>query len=340
MQKFPVAINATAFILEVVFCMVRVSAQEPPARTTLSRKDVAYTIAEQQYVVLTRGDIEAVVVDNNGIDDSVLPGHRAGYHGLGSLKHRLRPENCFVPAYAGLNFEHIHDGTTQERKILFEPRMAPMELRVIDRYTVELYQPPTPTWKLESALRYEVLEDGALQMTVECIPWGRSFRRGYIGLFWASYIDRPESTIIHFWGIEESRPGELRWIKAFSPRHGVASTHPGVHDLRVFTFDETFPLTLVFNRSSYRYAEPWYFGITKGMALLFVFRPKDHVWFAQSPSGGGQGNPAWDFQYFIEPYQVGQRYQMVMRLVYVPYQSHEQVRGLAHSHLSALAALE
>ena len=54
------------------------------------------------------------------------------------------------------------------------------------------------------------------------------------------------------------------------------------------------------------------------MALAQIFRRADRVRFAQSPSGGGDGCPAWDFQWFIERPQVGQRYQLVMRAVYSP----------------------
>jgi hypothetical protein len=70
-----------------------------------------------------------VVVDNRAADDDVLPGHRAGYHGLASLKHAHQPRNLFVPSYAGLNFEHIHDGTLQDNRVVFEPRNAPIQLR-------------------------------------------------------------------------------------------------------------------------------------------------------------------------------------------------------------------
>jgi hypothetical protein len=307
-----------------------------PNRTTLSDASIQFRVPEKPYVVLSRADVEVVVVDNRAVDDDVLPGHRAGYSGLASLKHARRRENLFVPSYAGLNFEHIHDGTVQDRRVLFEPRSAPMELRVIDDWTAELYQAPTPHYGLESCLRYQLLEDGAIEMTFECIARRRSFHYGYVGLFWASYIHQPESLDIHFRGHGADEPPRARWIRGLTPAHGVLSTHLATEDDRVFSHDAEFPLTLVFNRSKYRYSEPWYYGVSHGMALVFIFRPKDRIRMSQSPSGGGQGNPAWDFQFLIPEYQVGDRHQMVMRAIYLPYESPGQIERATEPHRAAL----
>ena len=309
---------------------------EPPGITSLTNPSVVYLVPEKPYVVLQRAGIEAVVVDNRAVDDEVLPGHRAGYNGIASLKHVRRRENLFVPAYAGLNFEHIHDGTVQERTILYEPRNWPMELRVIDPFTAELYQKPTPHYGLESCTRYQLLDDGTIEMTFECIPRRATYKNGYIGLFWASYIHKPESLDIHFRGHTAGGPPTAEWIRGVTPAHGVLATHLATGDRRVFPHDPTFPLTLVFNLSKHRYAQPWYYGVSHGMALGFAFRPRDQVRFSQSPSGGGAGNPAWDFQHFIPDYQIGKRCQMVMRAVYLPYESPEQVEKTIQPHVKAL----
>jgi hypothetical protein len=314
-------------------------ADEPPKLTTLSDPSIEYRVPEKPYVILRRGSVEAVVVDNRAVDDDVLPGHRAGYSGVASLKHTKRQENLFVPLYAGLNFEHIHDGTVRERNVLFEPRNWPMELRAIDEHTAELYQGPTPNYRLESCLRYRMLEDGTIEMTLECIPRARLFTHGYVGLFWASYIHQPESLDVHFKGHGVDEPPAARWIRGVTPAHGRLSTHVASNDDRSFGRDPNFPLTLVFNRSQYRYAEAWYYGVSHGMALVHVFRPKDRIRVSQSPSGGGNGNPAWDFQYLIPDYEVGRRYQMVVRAMYLPYESREQIERASEPHRTALGSL-
>lgn len=311
------------------------AAETRPALTTLTNPDIRYSVPDKAYAVLRAGDIEAVIVNNEAVDDEVLPGHRAGYSGVARLSHRKRPENLFVPSYAGLNYEHIHDGKTRDRKILFEPRNAPMELRKINDRTVELYQAPSPHYGLESCLRYAILDDGTLEMTLECIPTRDSFENGYVGLFWASYIHQPESLDIHFQGFTPPHKS-VGWIRGVTPAHGKLSTHLGRGDNQSFDHDDDFPLTLVFHRSRHRYQQPWYFGVSHKMAFVQIFRPVDKVRLSQSPSGGGTGNPAWDFQYFVPRYKVGRCSQMVMRAMYIPYESPQQVLEASAVHRRAL----
>jgi len=320
--SFALAVSETTF------------AAEPPPRTSLSNRSVPFSVPEKPYIILRRGPLEAVIVDNRAVNE-VLPNHRAGYHGVGSLKHEKQRRNLFVPNWSGLNFEHIHDGTVQDRKVLFEPREAPMQLRVIDPHTAELYQAPTPHWGLESCMRYRLVGDEMIELVFECIPRRDTYKNGYIGLFWASYIDQPESKDVHFLVPDgASASTKRKWVRASSAQHGVAATHRALSDDRVFAHDDTFPLSLVFNYSPHRYAEPWYLGVCRKMAFIQVFRPEDNVRFSQSPSGGGEGNPAWDFQWFIPNYKVGQRYQLVMRALYTvhdanflhPFESEDRLR--------------
>lgn len=286
--------------------------------TTLTRPHLRYTVPEKGYVVMHRGPVESVIVDNRAVRDQVLTNHGAGYHGVALLRHEKQQRNLFVPTYAGLNFEHIHDGTVKPGDVLFEPRRAPMELRALDPFTVELYQPPTPFWGLESCSRYALREDGSIDVTFECIPRRATFTNGYCGLFWASYIDHPESLDVHFRGVRDGEEGSVDWVRGITPAHGTLATHRPWRDSREFVHDARFPLELPFGFSQYRYREPWFFGICRSMAFVQSFRPADQVWLSQSPSGGGRGCPAWDFQWYLPSPQVGQLYQLKMRALYVP----------------------
>ncbi len=293
--------------------------------------------ADKSFVVLERGGVRAVIVNNQAVKDSVLPDHREGYSGVASLTYRGQDRNLFVPLYAGLNYEHIHDGTVQERDVLYEPRRAPMEIRQADEHTAELHQPPTPHWQLESWLRYTLLEDGTIEMSLDCVPRAKTFKNGYIGLFFASYIDQPESLDIHFLGHRANQlNSETQWIRGVTPEHGVRPTHLAFNDQREFPHDPQFPMTLVFNLSDWRYREPWYYGVSHGMAFVQMFRPQDQVRLSQSPSGGGDRNPAWDFQWFIPQYEVDKRYHFAMRAMYLPFESTDQVTKATAAHRAAL----
>ena len=242
---------------------------------------------EKPYIIVKRDDITAVIVNNEAVDDSVLPGHTRssgrfnfdrGLSGVGSLKHSEHRENVFLDRSAGLNFEHIHDGTNGGPAVLFEARVAEMQIRQTGKYKVQLHQGPTRHWQLESWITYELLEGGVIEMTFECVPRARTFEHDYIGLFFASYIEHPESKAIYFKGYDKSESDRKeRWIKATSPSHGVEAAHRGINDERVFPHDPNFKLTLAFNESNYRYSEPWYYGISNGMALVFMFRDCDQV---------------------------------------------------------------
>jgi len=304
--------------------------------TSLTNSDVKYTVPETHHVVLRRSGIRAVIVDNEAVDAPELPGHLSGYNGVASLSHEKRQENLFVPPYAGLNFEHIHDGTTAVDKERFEPRRFPMQLRVIDSHTVEVYQPPTGNWKLESCGRYRLLDDGTLEYTFECIPRADLFKNDFIGFFWASYIHGPSDRAIHFKGRAAGTSQTPRWIRAVTPKHGVDSTHPPDELVQKPKIDSDFSLTLVNHPSRYVHTEPWYYGVSHDMAFVLMFRRQDGVWLAQSPTGGGNGNPAWDFQWFIPQPRVDEAYGFTMRAAYIPFENRRQVIEATRKNREAL----
>lgn len=269
------------------------------------------------------GDLTAVIGDN-GAEGR----HRAGYNGLWSLTHRTEATNLFVPEVAGLNFEHIFDGDKfdkdNSRRIFFEPRNAPMNFRRISRTEAELHQPPTPTFHLESWTRFALSAPHYVDMHFRCRPTQHAFAHGYIGLFWASYINAPEDKSMYF------RSGG-RWEQLCTQRHNDESTVRHRDDKIELRFSEGFPQCLMRNLSPHRFDEPVYYGLFKNHIAILMFERVEGIRFTHSPSGGGVNkemqttNPAWDFQYLVPKYEVKKEYGFRARLAYRPRCSRAEV---------------
>lgn len=269
------------------------------------------------------GNLTAIIGDN-----SAAGAHRAGYNGVWSLIHKDEPTTLFVPTVAGLNLEHIFDGdrgdTDNSRRIFFEPRNAPMNFRRLSETEAELHQPPTPTFHLESWTRFAVVAPHYVDMSFRCRPTQHVFTHGYIGLFWASYMNAPEDKSMYF----RSRG---IWQQLCTQQHNDESTVRHQDDRFELRFSPGYTQCLYRNFSPLRFTEPFFYGQFRNMTAIFMFDRTEGIRFTHSPSGGGTNaelqanNPAWDFQYIVPKYEVKREYSFRARLAYRPRCSRAEV---------------
>lgn len=266
------------------------------------------------------GDLRAVIGDNSADGE-----HGAGYNGVWSLTSRHESRNLFVPAYAGLNLEHIYDGHDADPAVRYEPRVAEMRFTGLDDATAQLHQPATPSFGLESIATFTLREPCYVDLRFECMAHRESFHHGYVGLFWASYVNAPDDKSLYF----RSRD---RWTQFCTQRHNdESSVLPDLDGDEMPTFSDGYPDMLYTNRSPLRFTEPFYYGLFGKMVYLLMFDRKVGIRFSHSPSGGGDSardettNPAWDWQVVIPNCEVGRRYEFRARVVYKPFESRADV---------------
>jgi len=268
---------------------------------------------------LDAGALHVVIADNAAYGAE----HKGGYHGVAELRLGSGDsKNLFVPNYSGLNLEHIFSGDAESFGWdIFEPRRAPMDLVRQSTNRVELRQERTVHWPLRSRLVF-ASQDDALDLTYYGTPLADVWRKqGYVGVFFASYIQSPDDMSLQFLG--RSRPGhggsQPRWIKHLPEQHGVAASHRPAGSNWDPPVDPGFKLTLVTGNSEFEYLYPFYFGRSGENVLVLMFertRDEGELLFAQSPSGGGKGNPAWGFVYFRRHYAVNREFSFRVRAVY------------------------
>ncbi|MBI1923651.1 hypothetical protein HYR99_05320 [Candidatus Poribacteria bacterium] len=271
------------------------------------------------HATFTCGNLTAVIGDNDAHDE-----HRAGYNGIFSLTSSEEADNLFVPAYAGLNLEHIYDGYEMDRSLIFEPRQAPMRFEQISENEALLHQPPTPHFGLESWTRFRLSEPHSIDFEFKCSPRKAVYHYGYIGLFWASYINAPHNKSIYF-------RSDSHWHQLCTQQHNDESTVLHAGDQTEIPFVEHYPQMLYNNFSPLRFHLPFYYGLFKEQVYLIMFDRTENTRFSHSPSGGGRSldgedtNPAWDFQYIIPSYTLNAEYGFQGRVVYKKFAGREDV---------------
>lgn len=259
------------------------------------------------------------IIGNN----AAMGEHNAGYNGIFHLSSIHQPAPIFVPAYAGLNLEHVFHTkmNLDDRQEFFEPRNAPMTFTKIDERTALLHQPATPHTGLESKTTFQLVDPYYLDMEWICTPTKDVFEGGSFGLFWASYINGPEDKSIYF--LRGSLSGIPVWQQFCTQLHNRDSTVRGLNDAFRFPFPDTFfNQTLFASFSNVEFREPFYYGRFHNMVLIYLFQSSQIIRLAHSPSGGGNTpsggdtNPAWDFQMIVPNAEAGKEYTLRMRAVY------------------------
>ena len=275
--------------------------------------------------MLQAGDLTAVIGDNSAHEQ-----HRAGYNGVWSLQHAKGTRSLFVPALAGLNLEHIVTSEhLEDSKSFFEPRNAPMQLTRISGTEAELHQPPTPTFHLESWTRFRLVAPHYLEMDFRCRAHRDVFPRGYLSLFWASYMNAPADKSMYFLGGLGAQKD--MWTQFCTQWHNDQSTVRHRDDNFEMTFPDGGRDTLFKSLSRFRFDQPFFYGHFDDLTWIVMFDRTEGIRLTHSPSGGGANaelkttNPAWDFQFLIQKPELMKDYGFKVRTVLRPRCSRDEI---------------
>ncbi len=313
----------------IILSLLIVILQSIPFIALADESDPRGIAGENDVATLRTSRLECTIGNNKSYPGE-FGDHNPGYNGVFSIKSPDLDETPFVPAYAGLNLEHYFDARAKyEENSFFEPRHSPMSLKRINENTVELHQPPTPNFAVESWTRFEVSEPYYLDFSFRFILHKDVFEGDFMGVFWASYINGPLNKSTYFLNAGSTLDKPL-WRQLCTQQHNRDSTVRHESDSAELKFQKS-NSTLFGSLSPLRYAEPFFYGRFLNMALIYVFEPNPHLRFAHSPSGGGSSktgddtNPAWDYQLVVPNYQISKEYSLNGRLIYKPWKDRADI---------------
>jgi len=309
-----------ALLIVMTGASVMAAENAPPNTAPAGALTQGATRIDAQTATLKAGDLEGTVVTNANTD-----WHHPGYNGMARLLHKGQAQPLFIPHLAGFNFEHIFDGQDAG----FSPRGGKLSLWRFGEQSVGLYRAPEDCpYGLESMTRFTLVAPNYIDVEFTAVPRKAKYASDYIGMFWASYINNPRDRAINFLGRDtDDAKSPSRWITATSPAHDDQSTHVAGFEPAVWKSVDTQKWPgLAAHFSKYQFDAPFYFGRVRNMVWVYMFDSKaisdtQTLRFSQSPTGGGDLNPAWDFHVVVRSYKVDQPFSWRARCIYKPYVS-------------------
>lgn len=260
-------------------------------------------------------------------DNAATPSRSPGMNGI-QARHRLAAGDTFAPQLVGLNYELIFDGHCNDHDLNFEPRRAPCALTPLaDGTGVELHWPPTPHWGLEARITLRAVEPDMVDAEYAFTPTRRSAAGNLLGVFFANYMNQPPDLAHRFFGREADGPE--RTLRHASPEHGVLSTHRRAGEPAYPPMGDVAAAWMYASFSDVVFTRPYFWGAVQGVTAVWMFDPAEGLRLAHSPTGGGEGNPAWDYIFLMYDYEVGRTYRWRSRLILRPLADAEaEVEGL------------
>ena len=239
--------------------------------------------------------------------------HAPGFNGLWSLVPTGMEEDMIGRQLAGLNLEHYINGTDEDGKnpeVLFDPRHSPMEFERVSDSCFLLYQPPTRFFQVESWTEFTVREPNIIDMAFRCIPRKAVFPNGWLGVFWATYVEAPKEPSANFLGYENAADESPRWLTTdgsqmvYGRQARVPLKFPG--PMRGHAMATTDPR---------RWAKPFYYAVWRDRAYLLMFDTDHDLGMYAGKVKTKKGWNPWDFQMIIHEPKVGSQYELSVRMV-------------------------
>jgi hypothetical protein len=270
---------------------------------------------------VSAGELTAIIGDNQSED-----GQRAGHHGLQSLTSIHAPgESLFVPGLAGINLAHLLDGREMASDDVFsEPRHRPMELERLDSQSVMLHQDATPTLGVQSLMTFSLRLPHYIDIDLRLVLRRETLAHDYLLAFYASYINAPESSGMHFIGRPRYEPVGEGWLELNPPSQSVGATVCSI------AVDPELPHAMaresaIFSRSDLAWTRPFFFGRHGQMVFALMLEPGHDLRFTHSPGAGGAGSPAWSFQWVLHRPRVDDEHRLRARAIYKPWESDRDI---------------